>query len=722
MKKTIKQLSLTILVSLMLPAPQLHAQRNFNPLSPAGASDFTFTIANDLQVSDKVLEFDLYLLDTDASQTFELASVQAGILFNAAIVNGGTISMSIVAGSSQLTGSQQPTSVLYTSPNVIKLGGKSPPGAGSGTIISQVAPGTKVCRLRMTNTAAFPAGLQASAAFTFPTTPYPTKVYQYLNGINTQITCSAANSFSNAVNIYLNAWQGGVSADWSASANWNPGLTPSALLNAYIPYPVTNMPVINADPASPAVCTNLTINTGASLTVASGKALTVTGALTNNNGPDGLIVESGGSLIQNSTNVSATAKRDIAAWTIASKGWHLLSSPVNTQPFQPVFVPNPPSVSEDFYLWDEPTGYWINAKSGAAAPYTFNAGAFGTNFGVGQGYLVSYSTLQTKVFTGILNAGDQVKNCTNSPQNSTSGGWNLLGNPFPCALAWNNGTWGLTNIDAFAKIWNESNAAYTDIASNQIIPPLQGFMVYVNAATSGQVTIPAAARTHSATAWYKTTGNPSIKLIARNQGEQTVQESVVTFDSQATPGYDNDFDAYFLPGYAPQFYSVATGDAHLSTNTLPSPGSQTTIPFNFIKTAGAAYSIEAVTLDNLPGSVYLTDLKLNHTQNLAQEPIYSFTSADGDVPGRFLLSFGITGTGEKAGSSNGIYACDNMLYVISPGKASLEVFSITGQRLFSAEINQLDLYKTALCLPTACYIVRVTTGARVMVTKVFIKS
>ncbi|MEI6684065.1 MAG: hypothetical protein WCO44_15655 [Bacteroidota bacterium] len=725
MKKLITPLTLAFLMlmlMLVMTALQLQAQRNFNPLSPAGASDFTFTIANDLQVSDKILEFDLYLFDTDASQTFELASVQAGILFNTGIVNGGTVSMSVVAGSSQLNSSQQPTSVIFTSPNIIKLGGKSPPGAGSGTIISTVAPGTRVCRLRMTNTVAFPAGMQANAAFTFSTTPYPTKLYQYLNGINTQITCSAANCSSNAVNIYLNAWQGGVSADWSAAANWNPGLTPSAQLNAFIPYPAANMPVINADPAAPAVCTNLTISTGATLTVATGKALTVTGTLTNNNGTDGLIVESGGSLIQNTANVPATAKRDIAAWTIASKGWHLLSSPVSAQLFQPGFVSSPPSTNEDFYLWDEPTGYWINSKSGSAPPYTFNAGAFGSYFGVGQGYLVSYSTLQTKLFTGTLNTGDQVKNCTNTVQNTLSGGWNLLGNPFPCSLAWNNGSWGLTNIDAFAKIWNEGNAAYTDIASNQIIPPLQGFMVYVNAATSGQVTIPAAARTHSATAWYKTTGNPYIKLIARNPGEQTAQESVVIFDSQATPGYDSDFDACFLPGYAPQFYSVATGDAHLSTNTLPSIGSQTTIPFNFIKTAGAVYSIEAVTLDNLPASVYLTDLKLNHSQNLAQDPIYTFTSADGDAPGRFLLSFGITGTGEKTGISNGIYTNGNKLYIINPGKANLEVYGLTGQRLLSEAIDQPELYKTTLFLPTAWYVVRVTMGTKVLVTKVFIES
>ncbi|MEI7661020.1 MAG: T9SS type A sorting domain-containing protein [Bacteroidota bacterium] len=722
MKNKLKQLTKAIPLLLVMVVLQVNAQKRFSPLAPAGPSDFNYTIANDLQVSDKILEFDLYLLDTDPLETFELASVQAGITFNAAILNGGTVTMSIVSGSSGLTAAQQPTSVVFTSPNIIKLAGKAPPGAGSGTIISQAAPGTRVCRLRMTNTVAFVAGAKAGLAFSFTQPPYPTKVNQYLASLNTGLTCSSVNCFSNAVNIYLNAWQGGVSADWAASGNWNPNAVPAASLNAFIPSLVSNMPVVNADPLTPALCANLTISAGASLTVAAGKALTVTGTLTNNAGTSGLVVESGGSLIQNSANVAATVKRDIAAWTTNVKGWHLLSSPVDAQPFQPAFVSNPPSTNEDFYLWDEPTGFWINSKLGAGAPYGFNSGAFGSNFVIGQGYLVAVGNFQTKVFTGNLNAGDQVKGCTNTPSNTLTGGWNLLGNPFSSTLIWNNGNWGLTNIDAFAKIWNESGASYSDIAANQIIPPMQGFMVYVNASTSGQITIPASARTHGTTAWYKATGNPFIKLVAHNPGEQTSQESVVTTDSQATPGYDSDFDSYFLDGYAPQFYSVAVGGVNLSTNTLPSIGSQTTIPFNFIKTGGMNYTIEATQLDNVPESVLLTDLKTGQTQNLVENPVYCFTSIDGDAPSRFLLSFGMVGLAEKTGISSGIYTYENNLCLVNPGQARLEVFNLTGQKILTREINSAGLYKTALQVPAAYYMVRLTTGNKVTVAKVFLQS
>ena len=719
MKTKIILLSKTItLMFIMLIVLQAGAQRRFTPLTPSGGSDFSYTIANDVQVSDKVMEFDLYLLDTDASQSFELASIQAGILVNSAIYNGGTVTASIVAGSSGLLAAQVPSSIAFAS-NCIKLGPRTPPQSGNGTIISTSAPGTRICRLRLTNTVAFTPGASAGLTFSFTTSPYATKVSEYISATNTPITCSSANCTSNAVNIFLNAWQGGAGSDWATATNWNPNAAPGATLNAFIPAGATNMPMVNEAPETPATCGTLTISSGATLTIAAGKALTVTGTLTNNAGTAGLVVESGGSLIESTPGVAATLKRVIQGWTTAVKGWHHLSSPVTAQPFQPSFVSNPPSSNEDFYLWDEPTGYWINSKLGSdPLNYTFNP-AFGTNFSVGQGYLVSYSATQTKIFTGFLNAGDQVKSCTNTPSNPASGGWNLLGNPFPCAIAWNDGHWGLANVDANALCWNDLGSSYVVTTPSGIIPAMQGFMVYVSPGQSASVTIPALARTHNGEAWLKASGAPLIKLVAHNPAAQTFQESVVTFDPMATTGYDPAFDSYFLQGYAPLFCSVAGSD-QLAYNTLPALEGQGAIPFHFVKTEGAEYTIEAAQLDHVPPAVYLTDLKANHTQNLVTDPVYSFTAADGDDPARFLLSFGTVGIGGKTVNPVSVYSSGNNLFVANPGRATLELYSLNGQKLLTEAIDQTGLYKKTLFVPAAWYFVRLTTVTGVVVTKVFI--
>jgi hypothetical protein len=300
-------------------------------------------------------------------------------------------------------------------------------------------------------------------------------------------------------------------------------------------------------------------------------------------------------------------------------------------------------------------------------------------------------------------------------------GWNLLGNPFASAIKWSTG-WSLPlNVAAIAKIMVGAGGGYTDINADGIIPATQGFMVMVTSGTAS-ITIPHAAQTHSTIPWYKATGNPYIKLMAHNPGAQTFQESVLTFDNQATPGYDPAYDSRFLPGYAPLFYSV-DGSEHLSTNALPELHSTTVVPFDFIKTAGSNFYIEAAQLENFPSQVYLTDLKLNQTQELTANPVYNFTSTDGDNPARFVLSFGpMTGTGGKTVGNSGIYTFENNLYLVNPGKAKFEVYSLTGQKLQAQEVDSPGLFKTTLYLPTAYYVVRLTTGTKVVVTKVFIKS
>ena len=197
MKKIITRLTRSItLLLLMVTGFQVNAQ----------ISDFNFTLANDVQVSDRILEFDLYLLDTDSNEPFELAAIQAGIIVNPGIYNGGTITVSVVAGSSGLSNvNQRPSSVEWDQlANAIKLTPTSFPGAGFGSIISQTAPGTRICRLRITNSLAFSAGSTANLAFNFTDTPYPTKVAQYISGTAYELVCNSTNTFSNAANIVLN--------------------------------------------------------------------------------------------------------------------------------------------------------------------------------------------------------------------------------------------------------------------------------------------------------------------------------------------------------------------------------------------------------------------------------------------------------------------------------------------------------------------------------------
>jgi len=173
---------------------------------------FHFTIANDVQTSDRTLEFDLYLLNTQPVLPIELSMIQPGILVNSEIINGGTITPFIISGSSELVSAQQPSSISWASATpsgCIKIAARPLPGCGKGTIIKTTGQGTRICRVRITNSVAFTSGSRANLDFNFASTPASfliTKVYQYTGTPCTSnlMTSNPLDCYSIATNPILN--------------------------------------------------------------------------------------------------------------------------------------------------------------------------------------------------------------------------------------------------------------------------------------------------------------------------------------------------------------------------------------------------------------------------------------------------------------------------------------------------------------------------------------
>jgi len=176
--------------------------------APNAESDFLLTIQNVVQTAPNIFEFDIYLLDTDANQPFQLATIQEGINFNLGILNGAATTatmVTIVPGSSQLPSGMEPISVSTTSIGLIRVAGRAAPGAGNGFNVSQVAPGTRITRLRLTNSVAFTASSTPNMSFTSSTASnpsYATRVAIYVGTVNTQLVVTPgvnANVLENPV-------------------------------------------------------------------------------------------------------------------------------------------------------------------------------------------------------------------------------------------------------------------------------------------------------------------------------------------------------------------------------------------------------------------------------------------------------------------------------------------------------------------------------------------
>lgn len=415
-----------------------------------------------------------------------------------------------------------------------------------------------------------------------------------------------------------------------------------------------------------------------------------------------------GSLIHSTAGVAATVERYITSHgSVATDGWHLIGSPVAT--FNIDGSSFDPGANDDIYAWNEATNTWLNHKAGDP-----------TQIVAGTGYIVAYENTGAKNFSGNLNVADvSVSGLAHTAAQGK--GWHLLGNPFASALEWNKtgGSWSLTNVAGTAKVWNSTTKAYVDLSANGIIPAAQGFFVQVNEGTTGSLTIPAAARAHSSTAWYKNTA-PRLILSASPIDGSSSQESQILIENEATNNFDFFYDARFLAGYAPQFYSLCSGEM-LSTNVLSQVQNESSIPFGFVKNQHENFVIR-LEENNLGQSVYIKDLKLNLTHNLSQQPEYYFTSTDGENPNRFVLHFGAVGVSEQPASATlKAYVVGGQLYFALQGEATLEIVDLQGRVLQQGKVSGQGLASQPLQLPAGAYVVRLTSGLSAQTAKVIVK-
>ena len=178
-------------------------------LTTAQNPTYEARLMNDVQVSANQYEFDIYVKFISSSNpltpTLEAYGFQHCLIFDDAIRNGGTVTVTYVPGTSQMLPAQEPTNTINVSSvisgkRVVKMAARIPSGPGSGTVISSTGNGTRFGRFRITTNAAQFAALQANLAFNFnqATYGYATKYQAYvdngsLSPLPTDITVPASH-------------------------------------------------------------------------------------------------------------------------------------------------------------------------------------------------------------------------------------------------------------------------------------------------------------------------------------------------------------------------------------------------------------------------------------------------------------------------------------------------------------------------------------------------
>ena len=513
-------------------------------------------------------------------------------------------------------------------------------------------------------------------------------------------------------------WLGSNSSDWDNPYNWCGGV-PLPTSNVIIPSGAPFMPIVNASIDNPAVCNNLTINSGATLTIDTAKALTVQGLLTNNAGQSGMLIKSSqkgsGSLIHQSLEVPASVQLYLEQGSFVR--YHYISSPVanaNTNLFSGYYM----------YRLDEPSTTWLNMTANQVLDPM-------------RGYTIYKPSLQNssevKTLVGKLSSG-QIGTEQNVSRLNT--GWNLVGNPYPSAIDWEADypAWTRTNIVNSVYTWSQALKTYTAYVGgvginggSNIIPPMQGFMVRVDSNEMfGTLIMTNAVRVHEAQSFWKDNVIKTLRLTV--SGEDFSDETLIRFNAQATNCFDSKWDAYklFSEVSKVQLYTLS-GNEFLSINTLPENTENVVVPIQIKVNESGNYKIIASELESFPSgtSIYLEDLRLHTITNISETPVYSFKGEVNVNVALFNLHFNIaSGNSNMEGKEDlKLYAYNNILYIHATkmGKIIVEVYDVLGKKVFSTSCQNVKMNSFDFnSLASGYYLVRLKNGDKIISEKILL--
>ncbi len=434
-----------------------------------------------------------------------------------------------------------------------------------------------------------------------------------------------------------------------------------------------------------------------------------------------------GNFICSTPNIKATVNR----W-MNSNGtsyWNYLSTPVASLSSS-IFTTASPSRS--LYYPNEPTNTYISIN---AVPENLTI-MRGYGRKCVSGELYSDWTIP---FTGVLNTGNQSIPLTRTAsQPDANEGWNLLGNPYPCALDWQSVTgWTKTNIDngIYMTTGTGTYASYIDgVGTNggtQFIPSMQGFWVRVAAGqTNGSLAVNNDAKAISSQNLYKSNNDDNyLRLKITSKKNLLSDETVIRFNNNATDNFDGQFDAYkWLANdeyNIPQIFTIA-GAEKLSINTQSELTTDKIIPIGF-KTNEVAYfefdfsNVES--LGNMCSSIYFKDNETGAILNLANNSKYQFISDVTDNTNRFSIQFvaGANAISEEAGNGMYIYGKNNQIIFNSNETLNgiATVYDILGNIIVSQNMSNVNNTVT-INAATNYYIVKYTTDKKTITKRIFI--
>ena len=435
----------------------------------------------------------------------------------------------------------------------------------------------------------------------------------------------------------------------------------------------------------------LTVNSGARLSVLTGNTLTVNGAFTCND-VDGLVIEDGAQIVNESEGVKATAKKNIQAYTQKDPdGWHFLASPVDN-----MVIEGSDFILEiyDLYRYNETIPIWENYRVGHEGFTTFENG---------RGYLYANSNTFSPVFQGVLNNASITRTLTYTEWDKSLSGVNLIGNPFPHKIY--KGAGGAIDDHRLASGYYSLNyyGGWETYTYETPIMPGQGFVVITTENTELSIE-KTNAQASDESSLSKQSGRLKINIEGTRNGDRTF----VYFSDGIGLGKLENFSTS-LPALSIRHNGAEYAVAHISEDCE-------SIDLVFRNTVCDDFALGFET-DNLTFDyLHLIDGVNGDDIDLLSEPIYRFHANGDEDENRFkLICRNVNSIGENIDDSMFAYVMGDDIIV--SGKGILEVIDMSGRVINTLTVNGMQTVE----VPSAgVYVLRFINGSNVQTQKIVI--
>ncbi len=316
------------------------------------------------------------------------------------------------------------------------------------------------------------------------------------------------------------------------------------------------------------------------------------------------------------------------------------TSPSSTVPFPTVFgydqarLVTSPAVGGDAF-----SKGWFVPLAGGGSPME-----------IGKGYTANIPNAAVVDFVGTFNNGSLSVTGLSRGLGSEAG-WQLVGNPYPSPLNWDNvAASRRTGLDGAMYVFN-STGRYAGtyrtrqggVGDSPLIVAGSGFFVRTLPGQTGAINFENNDRvktfgTQPAFGRGTADARPLLALTLANAANTLADDAYVYVQAGATAGVDAGFDASKLTNPSGLNLAALAGTERLAINGLPLLAGPTLVPLTVAVPAAGSYVLTAGQLANFGGTtVVLRDALAGTRTVLVQGTAYRFAVAGTLANGRFVL-------------------------------------------------------------------------------------